>query len=1429
MKKVDYSHLEWAHPLVRDWFVSRFGSATEPQELGWPHILGGSTTLIAAPTGSGKTLAAFLACIDKLVRKALDGSLMIGVAVVYVSPLKALSNDVQKNLEIPLKEIAALAAERGLSMAEIRTAVRTGDTLASERAAMLRKPPHILVTTPESLYILLTAQKSRAILGGVDTVIVDEIHAMADDKRGAHLCLSLERLDHLVGKKVTRIGLSATQKPIEITAKFLAGSVNKLPVIVDVGHRRKLDVTVEVPESPLGPIISNQIWDDVYKRLGTLINEHRSTLVFVNTRKHVERVAMHLTSVLGSDAVAAHHGSLSRKIRLEAERKLKNGEIKVLVATASLELGIDIGFVDLVCQIGSPRAIATALQRIGRAGHWRGATPKGRLFAMTRDELVELAALNWAIAQGDLDRLMVPPAPLDILAQQIVAACAVEEWQEDELFELVKRAYPYASIERKDFDRVVSMLSDGISAGRGRYGAYLMRDQVNGKLRGRRGARLVAMTNGGAIPESNTFSVVLHPEGTVIGTLDEDFAVESNGGDIILLGNSSWRIRRVESRQGRVLVEDAHGLPPTVPFWLGEGPSRTAELSDYVSELRGKIDALTQGLEPGLQLAKDERVSKAVTWLESQCRVTTAAAEQIVEYVVEGRAVLGCVPGKKRIVAERFFDEGGGMQLIIHAPFGGRVNKAWGLALRKKFCRSFNFELQAAATDNGLNIALAEQHSFPLSDVFFYLSQANIDETLEQAALVSPIFKTRWRWDSTRSLALLRFVSGKKVPPYLQRMRSDDLLAAVFPAAAACQDNIDGDIPLPDHPLIEEVMKDVLFEAMDLHGLKEILSGIADGSITCVAADTTMPSAFSHEILNANPYAYLDDAPLEERRSRAVEMRRTLPANVVAEVGRLDEQAIKQVGDEVWPDLRDAHELHDFLLTVVALPEDLSQLPQKAPEKIWEAFFAELIKTGRASRAIVENRSYWVPAERAQVFKSIFSEAAFEKLLPKVGQEEMATHDAIEKMVQGWLMVTGPVNSEALRDLLGLPSSEIEVALLRLEAKGNILRGSFTGRSFCSGAKGQALTEWCDRRLLARIHSLTIGALRRQIEPVTAQVFMRWLANWQHVAPGSQLIGEHGTLEVIRQLQGFEIAANAWEGQILSSRIVDYDPAVLDKLCLTGAIGWGRLSPHPAILENGRASDSNNENGAANSQARRIVPTSVAPITFFVREDADWLKPRQHNVSQEDLALSSNARLIRQFLTRRGASFFADVVRETNLLKAEVEAGLWELVAAGLVTADGFDNIRALIDPHRRAGLRGTRHLRPRHSTGRWSLLYTDCDVNRQKMIEATGKMLLHRYGVVFREVLTREADLPSWRELLHCFRLMEDKGEVRGGRFVTGFAGEQFALPAALESLRAMRNREPLKTEVVLSAADPLNLLGVILPGEKIPAVSGKVIRLSV
>ncbi|MBX9671476.1 MAG: DEAD/DEAH box helicase [Candidatus Obscuribacterales bacterium] len=1401
-ERADDDGLSWAHPLVREWFLEKFGSPTEPQTMGWPHIVAGRSVLISAPTGSGKTLAAFLACIDALVRKALDLSLTNKTEVLYVSPLKALSNDVNKNLEKPLSEIMELARSKGIAMAEIRTAVRTGDTLAAERRRMLTRPPHILVTTPESLYILLTAEKSRAVLGRVSTVIVDEIHALADDKRGSHLALSLERLEALCEKSPVRIGLSATQKPIEDIARFLVGTYRPQPEIIQISSKRVLDLAVEVSDSPLGAVASNEMWDEIYDRIAQLVAENRSTLVFVNTRRLAERVAHNLASRVGEELVDTHHGSLSRKLRLTAEEKLKSGEYKVLIATASLELGIDIGNIDLVCQMGSPRSIAVALQRIGRAGHWRGAVPKGRLFATTRDELLECAAVVKAIREGELDRIIIPECPRDVLAQQIVASCATNDWHEDALFSLLKSSYPYRNLSESTYQSILEMLSEGFAGRKVKYGRYLHRDTINKQLKARRGSRMLAITNGGAIPDNSLFMVMAEPEQVVVGTVDEDFAVESSRGDIFLLGNSSWMIRRVMGNAGLIMVEDAHGAPPNVPFWRGEAPARTPELSQVVADVRQRLEE---------ELTKRSHV-EAVNFLVEECGLDKRGAEQAAEYIANGRSILGTVPTQKTIIAERFFDESGGMQLVIHAPFGGRINKAWGLALRKRFCKSFNLELQASATDDGINISLTDQHSFPLSDVFHYLHANSVTEVLRQTALQSPLFTTRWRWDANRALALLRFSGGKKVPPQIQRMRADDLLAAVFPQAAACQDNIDGPIEIPEHPLVDEVMDDVLHEALDLDGLIEVLTDIDEGRIRCVAVDTPQPSEFAHEILNANPYAYLDDAPLEERRARAVEMRRILPDKVAGEFGRLDPVAIEKVCLEALPDLRDEEELRDLLKTVVFLPSTHTWANGATTDELWRGHFSKLVATGRASVKERNGRSGWVAAETVPLFDRVYQGEPSDQA-PLEGAR--SREDIVEQMVSGWLMHSGPITAPGLAQATALPVEDIQQALLRVEARGAVLRGHFSSHE-------TEETEWCDRGLLARIHRLTIGAIRKLIEPVSAAQFMTWLFLWQHVSPSTQLVSEHGTLEILKQLQGFEVAASGWESQVLGRRIKNYRDSYLDNLCLTGQVGWARLSPHPALIAISNAVAA--AGTTSDAKTRRVVPTSASPIAFYLREDCEWMKSDEIKIDTS--ALTSQARKVLEHLTDKGASFFVDLVRVTRLLKSEVEMALWELVTAGLVTADGFDNLRALTDVKRRSGQGFSgRASRSRHSHGRWSRIHTESAQDGDAHVEAVCWMLLKRYGVIFRELLTRETNMPKWREVLIMLRRLEAQGKIRGGRFVTGFLGEQFALSAAVESLRLSKNTPREDQIVKVAACDPLNLVGIVVPGDRVAANSNSVV----
>ena len=1428
------------HPLVAGWFRERLGEPTAPQRGGWPSIAAGQDTLIAAPTGSGKTLAAFLACLDELVKDGLRAPLPDRVHILYVSPLKALSNDVHRNLSVPLAEIAARAAREGVELPRIEVGVRTGDTPASERERMAKRPPHILVTTPESVYILLTTARGRAALSQVRTVIVDEIHAIAGDKRGAHLALSLERLDRLVtqttGRAPVRVGLSATQKPIERVAALLGGR-RPTPTIIDGGHRRDVDLAIEITDDELAAVASLEQMGRVYDRIAELVGQHHTTLVFVNTRRLVERVSHALEQRLGESEVVAHHGSMSRERRFAAEERLKAGTVKCAVATASLELGIDVGAVDLVVQVGSPRSLATFLQRVGRSGHSVGAMPKGRLFAMTRDQLVECAALIRGVRRGNLDELTVRVAPVDILCQQIVAACSAEELGEDELFELVTAASPYAQFTRAKFDEIITMLSDGMSERR-RVGQLLHRDRVGGRLKARRGARLLAITSGGAIPDNANYAVIEHPSGTRVGDVDEDFAIDSSAGDIFLLGNTAWKIHRVEN--GRVFVEDAHGQPPTIPFWFGEAPARTRELSDEVSELRGELDR---------RLGDGEAWGALAAWLVNETSMSRGAAEQMVAYLAAGRAALGALPRKDLLIAERFFDEGGGMQLVIHAPLGGRLNRAWGLALRKRFCRGFNFELQAAATDDGIVISLGQPHSFPLATVFGYVPSNIAEEVLVQALLDQPMFEVRWRWNVTRSLAVARRMGGKKVAPNLVRMRSADLLSVVFPQAQACLETVVGDREIPDHPLVQDTIRDCLTEALDGAGLTALCAAIERGEIQVLARDVVEPSPLSHELLNANPYAFLDDAPLEERRTRAVNLRRGLPQEMAETTGALAPEAIAAAEDEVAPVVRDPDELHDALQTLWLVPAARARTLATEP-----AWLDALATAGRATLltwpadGARPAGSGWVATERLGAVRGVVPDADATPALATPSWAAVLEPDvALRRIVAAHLDGSGPRTAGALAAELGLGTGAVLEALLGLEADGDILRGTFTGRRSTTpmtvpdaiAATDDELyrVEWCNRRILARIHRLTLMRLRREIEPVDASALMRFFLRWQRVAKGAQVIGADGLTRVLDQLSGFETAAGAWEREVLPARLHGYDATWLDQLCLGGAIAWCRLSA--------RKSD---------GDGARVTPSRAAPLALFRRADAAWLRAPLAT-DDEPPTLSAEAAAVAARLRTGGAVFLAELVADVGLAPDAVEDALWELVAAGLAAADGFASLRVLIERKRGEPLRsrfdalarGTveashawreavrrarekERARPSQAVrslptaaGRWSLLGEP----RADAVdpEASARQLLARYGVVFRDLLVRETALPPWRELAVALRRLEARGEIRGGRFVTGFVGEQFALPEALDELRAVRTPPTISELVRVAATDPLNLVGIVTPGPRVPAVIGNAI----
>jgi ATP-dependent helicase Lhr and Lhr-like helicase len=1382
------------HPVVQAWFHETYGEPTAPQIQGWPRIAAGDSILIAAPTGSGKTLTAFLSCLDRLFREALDDRLPALTQVLYVSPLKALGNDIEKNLLQPLEQLKHRAARAGLTMSDIRVGVRTGDTSPAERQAMLKKPPHILITTPESFYLCLTAAKSRAGLSQVHTVVVDELHALARDKRGSHFALSMERLKGLrrrhaqTDASLQCIGLSATIRPLDTLAAFLGGMGNA-PAVLEIGHVRPWDLTVQAPDDELSAVATHEMWGQLYDRIVQWTTTHRTVLVFTNTRKLAERVAHDLGERLGHEQVAAHHGSMSKELRVGAEQRLRNGVLKVMVATASLELGLDIGSIDLVVQVGTPRNIAVMLQRLGRSGHRKTAVSKGILFAMTRDDLLECTALLRAIVEKRLDAVRIPEAPLDVLAQQLVAEVAAQDWDEDELFELVKRATPYRTLTRAAYQQVLKLVSEGVGTHRGRSRVHLHHDRVNGWLKPRKGARLMALQNGGAIADLFTYPVVAEPEEKQVGTLDEDFAVESSAGDVFVLGATSWRIRRVYD--GQVRVENANGQAPSVPFWRGESPGRTDELSQEVGQLREL-------------LAND---SNASSYLQTSLRLTPPLAEFLVDYVKAAAAVLTAVPSTSCVVAERFFDEAGGMQLILHAPFGARINRAWGLSLRKSFCRAFDFELQAAASDDGILLSLGEQHSFPLADIFHFVHPDQAPKVLTQAVLQAPIFGTRFRWAAGRALTLSRLRNGKRVPPPIQRAKAEDLIAAVFPAQLGCQDNHGGaDIEPPDHPLVNESLKDCLTDFMDLAGFQNVLRGMREGSIQTVAVDLPEPSVFAHQLLNSAPWTFLDEAPLEERRARAVSVRRSLPKNQAQRVGALDTQAIDTVVSDAQPPCRDEDELHDLLLQlVVASPEQL--LPYAPEANQW---LASLASQGRvaACRLGEEGQLRVCATERIPLVQAVFPEVNL-TLSRLAGDADVEPDDALSHYVRGWLEVLGPTTAAELSTLLHLSTAQVDGALARIELSGQVLRGQFR-----PSRDGQL--EWCDRRLLQRIHQLTVGRLRREIEPLSPQDFMRFLFRWHFLGSAATLAGPQGINKIVSRLQGYEAPAASWEHELIAPRMKRYFSEWLDYACMNGDIAWGRLTMAEPKADAGL------RRGLFESSGRSRSPTLTksGALTFFRREDAEWLLQLARRGPVPQAILKDDAASVLRTLETRGASFFLALCSHTGLPPAQVEAALTELLALGHVTADVVQNLRVLMS----SKLKARQKAVGRGGPGRWSKLSPGEEaLSLSTLHESFARQLLNRYGIVFRELAMREALSPSWRELVQVYRALETRGEIRGGRFVGGMAGEQFALPECVELAREVRRKGATGERVEISAIDPLNLTAIVTPGPRVAATLGR------
>ncbi len=1395
------------HPAVQAWFDNNYAAPTSCQEQAWAGVQQNRDVLVSAPTGSGKTLAAFLAVIDDLVQAGLkhDG-LSSATYVVYVSPLKALSYDIERNLIAPLEGIRKQLSEADHRDCEITVGVRTGDTSQYERQKMVKKPPHILVTTPESFYLLLTSESGRRMLKTATRLIVDEIHALAGNKRGAHFCLSMARFERLIQTAPLKIGLSATQKPLEKIASLLTGRIPHECMIVDTGHVRKRDLDIRIPAAPLEAVLSMESWADIYQQIAGLVQQHRTTLIFVNTRRHVERATRQLAELLDENQIGSHHGSLSKEHRHKVEQDLKSGALRALVATASLELGIDIGDVDLVCQIGSPRSISVFLQRVGRSGHAVDRTPKGRIFPTTRDELIECVALLKSVSDGELEKLKICGSAMDVLAQQIVAETCVDDVEIDELYQQFKSTYPYRDLSQETYNSILRMLSEGFTFRRGRRNAYIHLDAVNRKIRARRGARIVAATNAGVIPDLFDFDVILEPGDIRVGTVNEDFAFESLVGDIFQLGNTSYRVLRVE--KGSVRVEDAKGQPPNIPFWLGEGRGRSDELSQSVSDLREYVQTLLN----------ESDLESAIKKFAIEHQVSDSIAQQILSYLDAARKALGILPTRKTIVFERFFDEAGDAHLVVHSVYGSRLNKAWGLALRKRFCVRFNFELQAAALEDNFVLSLGPTHSFALDEVQNYLKSASSKAVLTQAVLGAPMFATRWRWTANIALAVLRFNRGKKVPPPFQRNDSEDLLSLVFPDQVACQENITGPIELPDHPLVQQTLDDCLQEVMDAGGFAQLLAQIESKEVNVVCRDLSEPSALTHEVLTAKPYAFLDDAPAEERRTLAVQTRRLTGNSDITEFGRFDRDVVRAVSMDFWPNPRDAEELHDALVNsgffsygdpLLVQGQYSEMFIPDGGEIRWQEYFEILQSQQRATELTLDSGvRLWVAAERLDELLLLHPHVPRQPEFEPTSFAQVPVDDptkALISIIQSRLGIVGPSTISQLSATIDLPPRLIESALTALEAEGSVMRGSFTEQT--------SEVQWCDRNFLARLHKRAISKLRNQIKPVGAKQYTRYLARWMRLTSDTRGEGVESLSSIIESLEAYEAPAGIWESDILASRSFKYKPELLDYLNATGRFVWCRLS----------VPDRLSGKGGNKRIYRHRTSIRTIPLAFVKRNRLSIWKSLTEKSTPIEPKLSSKSHLILESFADYGPLFFEEIQDELGLLPVHVEESLVELFALGMVTCDHFGGIRSLLTPEnerRRKSRSGRLHSHAVQSSGRWSLLQhpkrkSKSQLTEDELIRTAAKALLYRYGIVFQNLLVREGKyIPPWRQLQRYYARMEDRGELRSGRFVENVAGQQFAIPVAVDLLRNSDKDTYESQSTTVHSADPFNLSGIISVG---------------
>lgn len=1413
------------HPAVQKWFADSLGQPTPIQAQAWRALATRQHAVISAPTGEGKTLAAFLAVIDALVKQRIrrqqNGHLEVpaentrATRVLYVSPLKALSNDIEKNLQLPLAGIQRELKAAGIETDDIHAMVRTGDTSPAERAKLVRLRPEIVVTTPESLYLMLTSVSGRQMLETVETVIVDEIHALAGSRRGSHLLLSLARLESLcaarrerdglanAGDFLQRIAVSATVKPIEAVARFLVGDQ---PVALCRDTRpRQFDIRMLLPSQPLTAVMSGEMWQEIYLELAKEIQKHRTTLIFVNNRRLCERLARHLTELLEGESVSAHHGlppegvpaganpgvsahhgSLSHAQRLRGETLLKEGKLKVMVATSSLELGLDIGTIDLVVQISSPRSIHAFIQRAGRSEHHKNGTSRALLVPLTRDDLSECVALVRALRQGALESLELATPALDILAQQIVAEVAMRDIGADELFALVVREAQWQNLARSDFDAVLEMLNDGYSLRFGRRSRYIFYDKTDRVLRARPGARITAALNGGAIPENFEYEVIDEsssgplshvagaPEnrahgGAFVGTVHEDFAIESSQGDVFQLGNRLWQIRQISGN--RVSVVHAPDKHPTIPFWIVDVPGRTDALSDALSAMHELFNGLG---DP----------NKFVRQISAETGLPSAVIGQLADYYRETQASLGLLPTKSTVVLERFFDEVKNCHIVLHSVFGAQVNRAWGLALRKRFCRQFNFELQAAANDNAIVLSLSHTHSFHLPEVFSYLKSVTAEQVLIQALLDAPMFEVRWRWNASRALAILRRSTRGKLPAQWQKSGAQDLVALLFPDQIACAENLSGPRAIPDHPLVKQTVSDCLHEAMDAKGFVQVLQRIESGDIRTIYADSATPSPLAHEIINARPYAFLDDAPLEERRTRAVytgvpgarlprtaSLGRPVRTDTEARQGdEISDDTIAAVKAETLYPARNENELYDLITQFALVPEaevaelggdaDLHALVSRGKVFRFPSPPAPLHDVERGANTDLSDskeaqhsppspfngeggrggEAYFISADRAELIEAVYPQIDSED---KVAAQRCIS--GIETILLAHLELLGPLTAESLAARLTLPITRVTLAISGLEAQGS---------AFVLHRNG--LTLYVERTFYQRLqHYGRRRSVQKRLSPLE---YLAFLAEWQHVS--EPLSGPESLAKILRQLQGAELSLDEWNSA-LRLRITDYNERMLEDQLLSGEFFWWRAP------------------GAAGK--------SITRKTRYMLLSRDlWheLGP----LSNTGAELSVDARRVRDYLERNGASFVHDIhtgrpgEAQPKIFTEQTLRGLRELVAQGLVTSDQFFALRRLAPAAAQRGRLAIRRMQPQFPHGRFSLVRykSDAPADEDARLAAIARLLLSRHGVVYRYAAENDFFKAPWPRLVRTLRLMEMAGHVRSGRFIDGLWGEQFAAPTA-------------------------------------------------